>query len=61
MTIEEYLKDELKRLNRMNDLLEKELNQSNINNLAKEEQIKSNALAMCEIAKACKNYFSRGL
>ena len=49
MEIEDYLKDELKRLNRMNDLLEKKINKGEaINN--EPEQIVINALAMCEIA-----------
>ena len=54
MEVKDYLKDELKRLNRRNDLLEKTLNQSNITSLTVEEQIKRNTLAMCEIAKALK-------
>lgn len=50
MEIKDYLKDELKRLNRMNDLLEKKINQGNaINN--EPEQIICNVNAMCEIAK----------
>ena len=49
MNISDYLKDELKRLNRMNDTLEKSINQGNlINN--EPEQIENNVLAMCEIA-----------
>lgn len=32
MEIQDYLKDELKRLNRMNDLLEKKMNQEKQNN-----------------------------
>lgn len=49
MEIKDYLKDELKRLNRMNDLLEKKINQGNaINN--EPEQIICNVNAMCEIA-----------
>ena len=52
MEIKDYLKDELKRLNRRNDLLEKENNTSQSYKLDIEEQIKNNALAMCEIAKA---------
>lgn len=55
MKINDYLLDEIKRLNRRNDLLEKEINKSDFSNLAKEEQIKNNALAMCEIAKAYKS------
>lgn len=50
MEIRDYLKDEMKRLNRMNDLLEKKVNQNDaVNN--EPEQIVSNVIAMCEIAK----------
>lgn len=49
MEINDYLKDEMKRLNRMNDLLEKKINQEQaVNN--EPEQILKNVLAMCEIA-----------
>lgn len=51
MEIKDYLKDEVKRLNRRNDLLEKTIN-SGTTNIVLEEAIKNNALAMCEIAKA---------
>ncbi len=51
MEIRDYLKDELKRLNRRNDLLEKEANKSQFINLGVEEAIQKNTLAMCEIAK----------
>lgn len=51
MEVRDYLVDELKRLNRMNDLLEKTLNKNNTTNLSIEEQIKNNTLTMCEIAK----------
>lgn len=51
METKDYLKDELKRLNRRNDLLEKEVNKTTSTNLAIEETIKNNTLAMCEIAK----------
>lgn len=51
MEIKDYLKEEMKRLNRRNDLLEKNLNQSNIVKIDIEEQIKNNVLAMCEITK----------
>lgn len=48
MEIRDCLKDELKRLNRMNELLEKKINQENaINN--EPEQIVCNVKAMCEI------------
>ena len=50
MDIQDYLKDELKRLNRLNDKLEKEINQDkDYNN--EPEQIVDNVKAMCEIAK----------
>jgi len=51
LEIKDYLKEEMKRLNRRNDLLEKNLNQSNIVKIDIEEQIKNNVLAMCEITK----------
>lgn len=54
MEIRDYLKDELKRLNRRNDLLEKETNKTTIIRLDIDEQIKNNALTMCEIAKTLK-------
>lgn len=51
MKIQDYLIEELKRLNRQNDLLEKQINQGKA---AKNEfeLIIKNTLAMCEIAKA---------
>lgn len=49
MTIKDYLIDELKRLNRMNDILEKKTNQSTIFS-NEPEQIINNIKAMCEIA-----------
>lgn len=50
MEIKDCLKDEMKRLNRINNLLEKKTNTSVI---VKDEYniIKDNVLAMCEIAK----------
>lgn len=51
MKIEEYMLDELKRLNRRNDLLEKKINKNEFLNLALEEEIQKNTLTMCEIAK----------
>ncbi len=49
MEVKDYLKDELKRLNRMNDLLEKKINQQQtVSN--EPEQIVNNVKAMCEIA-----------
>ena len=55
MEAEMILKEELKRLNRRNDLLEKEENKSQFNNLALEEMIQKNTLAMCEITKVLLN------
>ena len=55
MEIDDYLKDELKRLNRRNDLLEKTSNQNSATNLALEETIQKNTLAMCEITKVLNN------
>lgn len=52
MDIKDYLKDEIKRLNRLNDSLEKTANKSDSCNLAIYQEIQKNALAMCEIAKA---------
>lgn len=50
MDVAGYLKDELKRLNRINDLLEKQTN--NVVVIINEpEQIVNNVRAMCEIAK----------
>lgn len=51
MSINDYLLDEIKRLNRMNDLLEKEINKGNVAN-NEPEQIVNNVLAMCEIVKS---------
>ena len=51
METRDYLKDELKRLNRIHDLLENEVNKSQFTSIAIEEQIQKNTLAMCEIAK----------
>ncbi len=49
MDLKDYLMDELKRLNRMNDLLEMKINKSAaVNN--EPEQIVSNIFAMCQIA-----------
>lgn len=54
MEIKDYLKDELKRLNRMNDKIEKKINTGRaINN--EPEQIVNNAKAMCEIANTIKH------
>lgn len=52
MDIKDYLLDEMKRLNRRNDILEKQANKSEFVDLGVEETIQKNALAMCEIAKA---------
>lgn len=49
MKIEDYLLDEMKRLNRQNDILEKKINQGmDYNN--EPEQIVCNVKAMCDIA-----------
>ena len=40
MEVQDYLKDEIKRLNRLNDLLEKEVNKGNYLNIATYEVIK---------------------
>ena len=58
MSINDYLRDEMKRLNRINDLLEKKLNTDDtISN--EPEQIVNNVKAMCEIANAICNLHSR--
>ncbi len=55
MDIYNYLKDELKRFNRMNDLLEKKINKNEaISN--EPEQIICNVIAMCEIATTIYKY-----
>ena len=49
MEIKDYLLDEMKRLNRLNDILEKKINQEkDFNN--EPEQIVCNVKAMCDIA-----------
>ena len=53
MNIRDYLLDEMKRLNRRNDILEKNINKNEFTSLGVEEAIQKNALAMCEIAKVC--------
>lgn len=52
--IREYLKDELKRLNRMNDLLEKDINTGKLN--VEPERIISNVKAMYEIANTYQKF-----
>lgn len=47
----DYLNDEMKRLNRINDLLEKEANKGNCTNLAIYEVIQKNTSTMCKIAE----------
>lgn len=50
----DYMLDEMKRLNRMNDLLEKKINTNDaVNN--EPEQIVMNIKAMCEIANTICN------
>lgn len=51
MKIEDYLLDEMKRLNRLNDKLEKEINTGNAFK-NEPEQIVYNANAMCEITNS---------
>ncbi len=54
MNIKDYLNDEIKRLNRMNDNLEKNINKElAVNN--EPEQIINNVKAMCEIANTICN------
>lgn len=49
MDIKDYMLDEIKRLNRLNDILEKNINKEQaVNNEL--EQIINNVKAMCEIA-----------
>ena len=50
METRDYLIDELKRLNRMNDLLEKKINQGQAIN-GEPEHVVNNISAMCKIAK----------
>lgn len=49
MEVKEYMLDEIKRLNRLNDNLEKKINKEQIVN-NEPEQIVCNVKAMCEIA-----------
>lgn len=56
MELKDYLIDEIKRLNRRNDLLEKETNTTTENKTELEEKIIKNALAMCEIANTLKKF-----
>lgn len=56
MKVQDYLLDELKRLNRQNDLLEKESNKANCINLVIQDSINKNTLAMCQIANAIHMY-----
>ena len=51
MDVRDYLLDELKRLNRQNDLLEKQTNKSEFVSVPVYEVINKNTSAMCEIAK----------
>lgn len=51
MSVNGYLMDEIKRLNRMNDLLEKEINKGNATN-NEPEQILKNISTMCEIVRS---------
>lgn len=56
MDEKKLLLDELKRLNRRNDLLEKEINTSTEDKAESEEKIIRNALAMCEIVNTLKKF-----
>lgn len=56
MELKDYLIDEIKRLNRRNDLLEKETNTITENKTELEEMIIKNAFAMCEIANTLKKF-----
>lgn len=49
MNIQDYLLDEMKRLNRLNDCLEKKINKENTEG-NEPEQIVNNVKAMCDIA-----------
>lgn len=51
MEIKYYLLDEVKRLNRMNDLLEKELIRNKVTNLAIYEVIQKNTSTICGIVE----------
>ena len=51
MKIEDYLLDEMKRLNRLNDKLEKEINTGNVFK-NEPEQIVYNVNIMCEITNS---------
>lgn len=53
--VRDYLADELKRLNRINDKMEKNVNIDNVFN-EPEQKIVNNVLAMCQIANTIK-YF----
>lgn len=52
MELEDYLREELKRLNRLNDLLEKQMKGTLTNK--EPEQIVCNVKAICEIANTIK-------
>lgn len=57
---QDYLLDEMKRLNRMNDILEKKMNQGEANN-NEPERIVNNVKAMYEIANSISNLHNKGL
>ena len=60
METRDYLTDELKRLNRMNDLLEKKINQNQaVNN--EPEQVVNNVKAMYQIVNAICELHINGL
>ena len=54
MNIADYLKDKMKRLNRINDYLEKIINKELATN-NEPEQVVNNVKAMCEIANTICN------
>lgn len=56
MEMKDYLKEEIKRMYRINENLEKELEKNNNFNISIGEFIKNNTLAMCEIAKVYQTY-----
>lgn len=60
MDIRDYLLDEMKRLNRLNDKLEKEINTGNVMN-NEPEQIVNNVNSICKITDSMCNLHGNGL
>lgn len=60
MNIQDYLLDEMKRLNRLNDSLEKKINKDKAFN-DEPEQIVNNVKSICEISDAICNLHSNGI